>query len=276
MVLQLYIFGMRITWKINIFILMLAFACFCLAGCQWLFPEEMAIPKKPEDKELLRVGIAVRPPFIEKNDQGEFTGLEIELLKLLAEKENFKLELVEYPMQELIFAVRRGEADIIAAGFTEQELENSFLSPCARHLKTGQRIIANEELAPFITEKSQLNNDKVTIYTVAGTTAAAKVKEIFPDAENVSLKNIGSCIKKILRGKGNVVMLDARDAPPAIAEPMGLEMVLGVLTDEHIAWGVRRKEKARKKQFDTFMDSLRNSGQLQQIIGSTNANDINL
>lgn len=276
MVFPLYISGMKSLGKINFSIFALLVFCLLLAGCQWFASQPPPKVEKIDKNTLLRVGVAIRPPFVIKDEKKQLSGLDIELLELLSQEKGFKLELVEYPLEELVFAVRRGEVDIIAAGFTEQELEDRFLTPCAKHLKTGQRVIANAEIAPFITDKSQLNNEKVTIYTVVGTTATEKANEVFPDAEHASLKDTRTCIKKTLGGKGNVFMLEARDAHPIVADPkLGLSLVLGVLSDEHIAWGIRRKEKERCKQLDEFMQSLRNSGQLQQVIEKTKANKIN-
>ena len=258
----------------KIFISIVFFVCLgiLLSGCHSASPVEF----KPGPDFILRAGVAPRPPFVYRNEKKQLAGLDIVLLKLLAEKNDLKLEISEYPMHEIIFALRRGEIDLIAGGFTAAEIKTNFLTPCAHHMKTGQRVIVNNEVAPFITLKEQLDNDKVTIFTVAGSTSAEKVEEIFPNAASVSLKNSENCLKKIKNGKGNVFMLDASDAQfIANDKDSGTALVLGVLSEENIAWATRRKEKKWQEYLNKFMLSLRKNGKLTEIIETTDAESIN-
>ena len=230
----------------------------------------------PEKDFIVRAGVAIRPPFVFKNDKNEYDGLDVALLKLLVAENNFMLEIREYPLNELIFALRRGEVDIIAAGYTADEITANFFTPCAPHMKTGQRIIVNDEIAPFITDRSQLDNDKITVYTVVGSTSAAKAKEIFSDAKTASLKDIASCVAKVKNGKGNICLLSAREAMPlAMDKKSGIAIVLGVFSDEDIVWGIRRKEDSWRTFLNNYMHSLKGEGKLQEIIEKTKADKIN-
>lgn len=236
------------------------------------------ILKEPSTEKdfIMRTGVAIRPPFVFKGENGQYDGLEIALLTLLAEENNFKLEISEYPLNELMFALRRGEVDIIAAGYTTDEISANFFTPCAPHMKTGQRVLVNTEIAPFITDKAQLDNDKVTVYTVAGSASAEKVKEIFKEANTASLKDIASCIEKVKNGKGNIFLLSARDAAPLVTDKKsGLSIALGLLSEEEIVWGVRRKEDRWKYFLNNYIKSLQQEGRLNEIIEKTKADQIN-
>jgi glutamate transport system substrate-binding protein len=236
---------------------------------------ESAVPV-PEKEVFLHAGVAIRPPFVFRDESQGLCGSDVELLKLLAASKRYRLEITEYPLSELVFALRRGEIDIIAAGFTERELTELFISPCGFYMKTGQRVLINSELAPFINSKSQLDNSRITVYTVAGSSGAEQVKNIFPSAESVSLKNASACIEKVKTGKGNIFLLDARDAIPQASEKdSGLAPVLGLLSDEVIAWGVRRKEVELRNNINDFIEIAKKSGDLQKIIDDTKVESIN-
>ena len=263
---------MKFPAKILKYALLLSTVCFIISGCAVLVPKEPTLEKD----FILRVGVAIRPPFVFKDEKQQYAGLDIALLKLLAEENNFQLEITEYPLNELIFALRRGEVDIIAAGYTDDEMTANFFIPCAPHLRTGQRIIVNGEIAPFITDKSQLDNEKITVYTVAGSASADKAKTIFSEAKTASLKDIASCVEKVRNGKGNIMLLSARDAAPLAADRQNkLAIVLGVMGDEDIVWGVRRKEDRWKFFLDNYMRSLMLEGRLKKIIDETQADLIN-
>lgn len=223
----------------------------------------------------LRVGVFQRYPFVYRDKESNFAGCDIELLKLFAATNEYKLEIVEYPLNEIIFAIRRGEVDIIAGGFTKAEIEDEFLAPVAPSVKTGQRVIMDAKLAPFIMEQSQLNNSKITVYTIITAPAAKLASSIFPNAEHTSLKNAKACIKKVKKGIGNIFLLDARDALPLVAKDNSITLTLGTLSDDRIVWGTRRKDIERQKSLDIFMKTLSKDGKLAEIIKTTNADEIN-
>lgn len=247
-----------------------------LAGCNLLMQPDPTLEIPPAKKGLVRVGYALRPPFVIKDKEKQLSGLEIDLLKLLAQQQGYELEFLEYPLNELVFAVRRGEVDLMTAGFTEREIAELFLSPAGAYMQTGQRVIVNADIAPYITDKSQLDNNKIRVYTVAGSPAAEQVEIIFPNTETISLKNSANCIKKVIGGRGNIFVLNARDAAPIIADSdSGLALVLGLLSQEKLAWGVRRKEKKWREELDRFIDAMRQSGKLQELIDKHRADAIN-
>jgi len=223
----------------------------------------------------LRVGVFQRSPFVYRDKKGVFMGCDIELLKLFAEANKYKLEIIEYPLNEIIFAIRRGEVDIIAGGFTKAEIEDEFLTPVAPSVQTGQRVIMEAKLAPFITEEGQLNNSKITVYTIITAPAAKLASSIFPNAKNISLKDAKACIYKVKKGNGNIFLLDARDALPLVKKDKSITLTLGTLSDEYIVWGTRRKDIERQKALDSFMKTLSKDGKLAEIIKNTNANEIN-
>jgi ABC-type amino acid transport substrate-binding protein len=263
---------MKKVFKISMYTLTLSLICIIISGCSTLLPEAPS----PKKNFIIRTGVAIRPPFVFQDKNKELNGLDIALLKLLAEENNFRLEISKYPLNELMFALRRGAVDLIASGYTKDEISANFFTPCAPYMKTGQRVIVNDEIAPFITDKSQLDNDKVTVYTVVGSTSADKVKEIFTEAKTVSLKDIASCVAKVKKGKGNIFLLLARDAMPLVADKKSrLAIVLGVLSEEEIVWGIRRKEDKWRDFFNNYMTSLKREGRLKEIIEKTNATQIN-
>lgn len=258
----------------SVFLIILAIG---LTGCQLLQMFSEPPPEIPPAKSgRVRIGYALRPPFVKMNKDKQLRGLEIDLLEILASQQGYELEFVEYPLNELVFAVRRGEVDLMAAGFTEREIAELFLAPAGGHMETGQRVMVNADIAPYITDRSQLDNNKITVYTVAGSPAAEQISEIFPSAKPVSLKNNAACIKKVIGGRGNIFVLNARDAAPISENPeAGLSMVLGLLSRERLAWGVRRKEKKWRAELDRFTKTMQENGELQRLIDENRADAIN-
>ena len=240
---------------------------------------------------ILRVGLTLdaAPQLLKINKDNSTQGLEIDLITMFAKSKNYLLETSTYTPEELLFALRRGEIDIAIPASTDTYISDNFLQPCAAHLKTGQRILVNSAVSMFINNKDQLDNDKVTILTPVGSTSAIFAKKVIPNAHHISLKDLQSCIKKALTDNGNVIMLNADkawvlnsrtfvlNANSKKQEKLNstLKIVLPPLTDEQISWAVRRDDQQRKKALNDFIEQLKKSGKLQEMIELNNADIIN-
>ncbi len=223
----------------------------------------------------LRVGYSKRAPFV-TSEERVLGGTDIELLRLFGKDAGLELDFKGFPLNELVFALRRGEVDIVAAGFTGRELERLFLSGCGGYMETGKRIVLSKELAPFITDMSQLNNSKVTIYTVVGTPASEDARMLFPEALSVSLRDIGSCLERMKGVAGGVLLLNAREAWPLFSGGASdLTLIPGVFSEDDICWGVRRRDTGLKRACDEFIRGLRAQGRLREIIETNRADIIN-
>ena len=244
------------------------------------------------DKDaILRVGLTLNatPQLLKINKDSSPQGLEIELITMFAKENKYLLETSTYAPEELLFALRRGEIDIAIPASTDTYISDNFLQPCAPHLKTGQRVLVNSAVSMFIKNKDQLDNDQVTVLTPVGSTSAIFAKTVIPNAHHISLKDLQSCIKKALTDNGNIIMLDADKAwalnsrtfvlnsKSGKQEKLNakLKIVLPPLTDEQISWAVRRDDRQRGDALNNFIEKLKKSGKLQEMIELNNADIIN-
>ncbi|MCK5845620.1 MAG: hypothetical protein KAG97_12985, partial [Victivallales bacterium] len=159
------------------------------------------------------------------------------------------------------------------------------------HSFTGQRLLANAEIAPFITDLKQIDNANVRIYSVTDSASARFVGGFFKSADLASLETIRECVDKVVNDNGCVFLTDETTAlnllkkynesektsgitektANALRGKKGLEalgktktnpkpvlaLVLGRLTDERLAWAVGRSNVKLKKILDEFAAALR-------------------
>ncbi len=245
------------------------------------------------DKDsVLRVGFAESAPqLLGKDDKGNLTGLEADLLNLFAKENGLLLDTFLYSREELFFALRRGEIDIAIPGASDTVILANFLAPCAPHFKTGQRVLVDEAISMYITDKSQLDNENVTVLTVVGSVSSNFAKKIFSETKLISLKDMPSCISRVFKGKGNIILSNAPDAwilkstrqtlvfpgnkSGGKTREVRLKTILPPLTDEQLCWTVRRKDVKLKEFLDAFMLTQKNNGNLEDLIEKNNADAIN-
>jgi ABC-type amino acid transport substrate-binding protein len=167
-----------------------------------------------QDKKLvknlsLRVGVIIdKAPLAYQSALGGLVGSEIELIRKFTKMRGIRLTLSEYPKEDLFIALRRGDIDIAIPSTTEEEISAKFLSPCAAHSETGQRLLANASVAPYITELKQIDNPNVRVYSVIGSTSARFAKKFFKAADVASLESIEQCVKKVLNDNGCLCLTD--------------------------------------------------------------------
>lgn len=105
-----------------------------LAGVAAASPGRAALaqPEPPPAGGVLIVGTKEAPPFAMKGDDGEWTGISIELWREVANRLGLRYELREYDLQGLLEAVRTGQvaAGVAAVTITqEREEDMDFTHP---------------------------------------------------------------------------------------------------------------------------------------------------
>lgn len=77
-------------------------------------------------EEILRVAFDEHPPWKILDEKGRPTGVDIELLRLVAERLELKLEFVRYPFKRSLRMIELGEVDIMTGVLHRPEREAMF------------------------------------------------------------------------------------------------------------------------------------------------------
>ncbi|WP_414830087.1 transporter substrate-binding domain-containing protein [Alteromonas sp. H39] len=83
-------------------------------------------------EEVWTVGTKVAPPFVIKNERGEFEGISIDLWKRIAEKEGIEYQFKETSLSGLLDGLNNGQLDASVAALTvnaQREKEIDFTHP---------------------------------------------------------------------------------------------------------------------------------------------------
>ncbi len=92
-----------------------------------------------QDREPITVGVMETPPFVIKDESGEFSGISIELWKAIAEDMQADYSFKEYPynVQGLLDAVAAEEVDAAIAAFTITAEREKVLDFSHSYFQTG-------------------------------------------------------------------------------------------------------------------------------------------
>ncbi len=88
-----------------------------LTGCQWPADPERSLTAARE-RGALRVGVVANPPWVEVPDPAAPVGLESELVREFAERQDLDIQWHHRGVEQLVESLRRHELDLLIGGFS--------------------------------------------------------------------------------------------------------------------------------------------------------------
>ncbi len=214
--------------------------------------------------DVLRVGVTPNYPPIVFEENGEIAGLEADFARNLGRPVKF----VKLRWNDLIPALRKGKIDVIMSGMsitTSRSVEVAFTDP---YLKLGQAILVPARQFLKYEYPQVIRFLDVRIGVEKGTTGDLFVQQQCRNAKRVPFSSAEKAAEALARGKVDVVLHDATVIWKLAGkfESKGLIAMPTMLTEEYLAWAVRRDDTALLKELNAVLDGWKRDGTLQEMI----------
>ncbi|MDX1434204.1 MAG: transporter substrate-binding domain-containing protein [Gammaproteobacteria bacterium] len=218
---------------------------------------------------VLRAGVTPNyPPLIGEVD-GRFVGIEADLGAEAASGLDVRLEMVELPWEELIPALEAGEIDVIMSGMSvtaERAERVAFTRP---FMKIGQMAVVRIGDAQRLGSVDALRRASGAVGFEAGTTGERFVRGSMRRATPVALDSVDAGVAALRDGRIEVFV---HDAPTVwrIGSSTEYEDLIGLywtLTDERLAWAVRKSDTGLRKALNAQLGEMIADGRLETILG---------
>ncbi len=220
------------------------------------------------DGPALRIGLTPNYPPVVFRDGDELRGIEPELARIAARELGRSPEFVPLEWDALIPALEAGEIDVIMSGvsITEQRAERVlFTEP---YMRVGQLAMIRSADLARLGSPDKLRQPEVRVGYVRDTTGAAYVATSLSRAESFAFDSADDGVRAL---RSERVDFFIHDAPtiwrytldPGNRDLMGLYRAL---TDEHLAWAVRKEDAELKAELDGALSRLRDEGRLEPIL----------
>jgi len=159
-------------------------------------------------KQKLVVGTeATFPPF-EMQENGEYTGFDMDIIRAIGENQGFEVEIKHLDFDALIPAVDTGNIDCVIAAMTIDEERAKKVDFSEPYFDAGL-IIAVRSGTTGITTTEDLKGKRIAAQV--GTTGAAeanKIKEADPATEVKVFQSIGEAFMELEKGGVDAVIND--------------------------------------------------------------------
>jgi len=252
----------------NCLFIFLAFLLLCLSAC---IP--VSTPRSTHITDpalpLLRVGVTTTAPPLIFSKNETITGLEADFARQFAQSIGKSAKFIKVDWSDQISALENNKIDIIMSGMTitqSREYRISFANP---YIRSGQILLVRlKEKGQFSTGIYSLMNSNYVIGTVKNTTGDIFITSTLNHVKVKNFKKSQDAVDALIDGDIDAFVYDAPMVCyyAAINENAILTPILNLATEEYLAWGIRKEDTLLLNQANTFLQSLKDNQQLQQVI----------
>jgi ABC-type amino acid transport substrate-binding protein len=263
---------MEIMMSAKTFVILMAVCSLggILSGCSTdgtATPGSEASRSKEDSRPILRVGITpdYAPLIFKRGDQ--IVGVEADFARALAAALGRRLHLVELTWEEQIPALNQGKTDIIMSGMSVTRARQVRVDFCESYLRNGlMAAVPADEAGRYLSRENVLNFSG-RVGAVKSTTSEAFVRRGFPDADLISLTKPSHAAHFLRSNRIRMFINDVYAIVWLVSENEAeLSGIWYPLTDEDLAWAVRRGEPEFSTAINDVLAGWRKDGTQKRIL----------
>jgi len=230
---------------------------------------EASTTNAPETKDssVLRVGVSPTfPPMVFKQGS-EVAGVEVDLARALGTKLGRKVVFVEVQWADQIEALNSGKTDIIMSSMSITPARRFVVNFSQPYIAVGQMALVRRE----DTQKYLLGIPlglKGPIGVIKATTGEFLVQRDFPKASRKTYNSGEEAAKALSRKKIELFISDSSLVwyLAGIQSAEGLSVLPILLTEEQLAWAVRKTDDSLLASVNEFISESTRNGLLTKVL----------
>ncbi|WP_066295187.1 transporter substrate-binding domain-containing protein [Bacillus sp. FJAT-29937] len=220
-----------------------------------------------EDSKVYKVGVDTTYPPFEFEENGEYKGIDIELINAIAESQGFKIELNPMDFGGIIPAMQANQLDIAIAGMSITEERKKIVDFAEPYFDAGITLVVKKD-----------NSDITTIDDLKGKTVAVKngtsgalFAQQNADSKGfkvVQFKDSPSMFQEVANGNADALIEDYPVIAYAIAQKdLGLKITGERLNDDKYGIAVLKgKNQDVLEKINKGLAELKENGKYDEIL----------
>ncbi|MDG2308773.1 MAG: transporter substrate-binding domain-containing protein [Candidatus Binatia bacterium] len=220
------------------------------------------------DATPLRVGLSTSYPPVAFEKDGQLGGLEVDLARAVGAEIGKPIEFKTMEFKELIPALQAKKIDVIMSGMSVTEERAKSVDFVQPYMRVGQMaLVSSEEFSRFA-DPGRLNASGAKIGFVQGTTGGRYVAASLPKATKVAVESADKGVAALRDGSIDLFIHDAPTIWRVSLDPKERELLAlyEPLTEEYLAWGVRKDDPNLKGALDGFVTRWKENGQMDSTV----------
>lgn len=216
----------------------------------------------------LRVGISPDYPPLAYKQEGRIVGIEADNVMAVSKILAQQMTLVEMPFEKLLPALEAGEIDVIMSGFSVTPERSARVLFADAYMEVGQMAIMHKDKVARFAQPWAVYREGIRIGVEPGTTGASFAEEKLKDAQILTVADAAAAFDALRKDE---IDLYIHDAPTSwqlatTTENNDLISLYSPLTDESLAWAVRKGDDALLAELNRALSKMKNNGTLRYIL----------
>ena len=233
-----------------------------------------------QDKKVLRVGVNERPVFSYRSTKTGFAGLDIELVKAIAQETGYELELVHYPWKRILYLLKLGRIDMtMSAADTEERRQYAHFSNEYFRLGHNMLFVLVEDLQKYshIRSLRDLKSNKLKIAVQRGAAYSheydALSREAWFERNLHVLDSVDRKIESLLIGRVDAYIgseIGSHDMLKKMQLTQRIVPLFYLMSDEeaqtHMMYSKKTVSTEQVAEIDAALARLKANGTYQKIV----------
>lgn len=221
-----------------------------------------------DDRAPLRVGISPDYPPVIFEVEGEVVGIEADFARIVGDSLGRRIEFVRYPFAELLDALERGNVDVVMSGLSitpERAERVAFTKP---YMEVGQlALIRSRDIARFGRIQG-IRRSGARIGYQHGSSGERYVEESLPRASSFGFANVEEGLRSLRADRIDYFIHDAPTVWRVAGdiEQRDLHGLYRPLTEEELAWAVRKNDTQLRSLLDATLTHWQREGMIDPIV----------
>ena len=218
--------------------------------------------------ETLRVGMSADYPPLHFKQDGRYMGIEADNAKAVGEILSRRVEIVQIPLDDLVPALRAGKVDVLMSSLSVTAERGQQVQFADSYLRVGQMAIMHKSKLGRYSQPWAVYREGVRVGVKSGSTGAAFAERELKDAVVRQYDNSEQAFSAL---RGDEIDLYVHDAPTSWELANGMEnddliSLYAPLTEEMLAWAVRKDDDALAADLNRALRLMQGNGTLQYIL----------
>jgi len=224
------------------------------------------VPERPA-APLLRVGVtSTSPPFVFRQN-GQLTGLEVEMAQRLAQALDRQVRFLDVPWEDQTKALFDGRTDVIMSGMSATQARGLRVAFGEPYLRSGHTILMRRADTGRYDSLDAVRLGTARVGVVEGTTGETFTRDELPDSQIALYPTIDAARDELLDRLVDVVIHDVPIVVWMVSQNEGeLALLRERLGEDHLAWAFRPDDTALRTQADRVLAGWRQDGTLDAMI----------
>ena len=160
------------------------------------------------ERELRVATSGNQPPYNAVSKEGQLIGLDVDLVRLLADAMNVNLTLMSMPFPDLLPALAEGKVDMVVSGLSitpERAQSVSFVGP---YVLSGKSVLTDSATLTRMKEPRDLDKPELTLVALANSTSQGYIERVAPRAKLVTTSDYDAAVALILNEEADALIAD--------------------------------------------------------------------